>query len=273
MPSQSPQFAEQLATAQAEETHLGVALASVHGRLHPPQLAVLLVVLTSHPSLTVLLQSAKPVLHAAMVQLPPAQPGDALASEQALVHEPQCAASFSRLTSHPFDATVSQLAKFVLQVATAHTDPEQVDVALARLHALPQPPQLAALVVVFTSQPSLGVWLQSANPVAHPAMTQLEALHAGVALASEHALPQVPQFAVLLVVFTSQPSEGILLQSEYPAAHVATPHAELTHLGVALARLHAPPHAPQLFGSLVVSTQLAPLQRVGVALGQPDVHA
>jgi hypothetical protein len=44
-------------------------------------------------------------------------------------------------------------------------------------------------------------------------MRQLELLHEGVALAGAQTRAQPPQLFVSLVVLTSQPSDGILLQS------------------------------------------------------------
>jgi hypothetical protein len=70
-----------------------------------------------------------------------------------------------------------------------------------------------------------------------------------------------------LVKFTHAP-----LQRVYPLLHVKE-HALLVHCAAALAMLveHALPQVPQSFTLLVVSTQL-PLQRDGVADGQPETH-
>jgi hypothetical protein len=50
----------------------------------------------------------------------------------------------------------------VLQVPTAQAPAEHTGVAFAREHTRPQAPQLLALVLVFTSQPLLGLPSQSA---------------------------------------------------------------------------------------------------------------
>jgi hypothetical protein len=69
----------------------------------------------------------------------------------------------------------------------------QTPVAWAGAHAMPQPPQLATLDVMFTSQPSAATPSQSSKPI-----TQVEAhappAHTGTALAPAlHVVAQVPQ--------------------------------------------------------------------------------
>ena len=54
---------------------------------------------------------------------------------------------FVVLTSQPLEATPSQLPKPELQLATWQVLAEQVAVALGRLHAAPQAPQLLTLLV------------------------------------------------------------------------------------------------------------------------------
>ena len=68
-----------------------------------------------------------------------------------------------------------QSAKPALQVAICTTPPLQAGVPLATAQALPQPPQLAASLLVLTSQPSAGLPLQSAKPV----LQRADAQHAG----------------------------------------------------------------------------------------------
>ncbi len=89
--------------------------------------------------------------------------------------------------------------------------------------------------------------------------TQLPAAHAAEAPArAAQALPQAPQWAALVCVSTSQPSSARRLQSEKPTSHAPTAHDPDTHAGVALATLHAAPHAPQWAASVWVSTQDTP---------------
>ena len=79
---------------------------------------------------------------------------------------PQLALSVWVLTSQPLAATLSQLAKPVVQLATPQTPAVQLALALGSAHAWPQAPQLAVLVWVLTSQPSEAVPSQSPKPVA-----------------------------------------------------------------------------------------------------------
>ncbi len=68
----------------------------------------------------------------------------------------------------------------------------------------------------------------------------------------EHTCPEAqvcphdPQLRLSVWVFTSQPSAGMWLQSKYPDAHAFTAQAPDVHTDVALGRLHARAHAPQL---------------------------
>src|SRR5437867_10528788 len=72
---------------------------------------------------------------------------------QARPHTPQLAVLVLRFTLQPFCRSVlSQLAKPALQ-ALLHTPFAHEGVALAPLKAMPQPPQLAALVWTFTLHP------------------------------------------------------------------------------------------------------------------------
>ena len=56
-----------------EFTQLALAFGKLQARPHPPQFCGLFVVLTSHPSTGLLLQSAKPGLHTRFVHIPPWQ--------------------------------------------------------------------------------------------------------------------------------------------------------------------------------------------------------
>jgi hypothetical protein len=75
----------------------------------------------------------------------------------------------------------------------AHAEPTHAGVALAVVHARPQPPQLAALEVVSTSHPFEAVPSQSANPVAHESMAHAELAHFALAWESAQTFPHVPQ--------------------------------------------------------------------------------
>jgi hypothetical protein len=72
-------------------------------------------------------------------------------------------------------------------------------------------------VLVFTSQPSLAVALQSAAPPTHGPMRHAPATHRASALANAHTFPQAPQFDGSFCVFTSQPVDVMWSQSANPA--------------------------------------------------------
>jgi hypothetical protein len=82
----------------------------------------------SHPSAGLALQSAKPVVQAAMVQAPLWQLSVACGSAHELSHAPQFASSVRMFTSHPSEATLLQLANPVLQLKR-HVPEEQDEVA------------------------------------------------------------------------------------------------------------------------------------------------
>jgi hypothetical protein len=74
-------------------------------------------------------QSAKPVLHAVIAQLPVAHDTPALARTQPLPQPPQSAVVRNDV-SQPLLAAISQLAKFASQLPIAHTPPPQLALAL-----------------------------------------------------------------------------------------------------------------------------------------------
>ncbi len=112
------------------------------------------------------------------------------------------------------------------------------------------------------SQPFAGFASQSPRVAMH-ALRQASIVHAGVVPGrplDAHRVPHAPQ---LLVVdrSISQPLPVLRSQSPKPIAQ-ATPHTLAAHDAVALvAAGQRVPHAPQLFGSVRVSTHDAP-QRV-----------
>src|SRR6478736_4003608 len=135
--------------------------------------------LTSHPSLQVPLQSARP--------------GSQVSIEQALaVH-----------------SAVLPLVCIVLEQLTP--------VSQAVVGPEVQPPQLVLLAVKLSSQPSLQVPLQSARPGSHVAMAQAAELQAALApdvcMVFVQLLPQAPQLATEDWRPVSQPSQGSPSQS------------------------------------------------------------
>jgi hypothetical protein len=79
------------------------------------------------------------------------------------------------------------------------------------VQALPQAPQLVALLVVLVSQPFDAVPSQLPQPTLHE-IEQAPAVQEGVPLTEEHAEPQAPQLAGFVEVLTSQPSGSSALQ-------------------------------------------------------------
>jgi hypothetical protein len=126
----------------------------------------------------------------------------------------------------------------------AHFEPVHVGVALASVHAMPHAPQLLALLVVSTSQPSTAAPLQSANPVAHVPTAQAELAHFAVAWGTAHAWPQDAQLFASLVVSTQVvPLHSVGAVPGHPDTHEYIPE-DARHTGVP--PLHAEPvHAPQ----------------------------
>jgi hypothetical protein len=77
-------------------------------------------------------------------------------------------------------------------------------------------------------------------------------VQAGVPFAAAHALPQLPQL-VVVVVLVSQPFVALPSQLPQPALQVGT-HALLVQVVVPCALLQAVPQAPQFDALLVVLT-------------------
>src|SRR5439155_14713177 len=105
--------------------------------------------------------------------------------------------------------------------------------ALGRLQATPQPPQLEALPAMSCSQPSWTVPSQSAKPGLHEAMVHAPAAQEPVAWAGLHTAPQAPQLVASAAMLVSQPSAALPLQSAKPALQLAMPQAPALHGGVA----------------------------------------
>src|SRR5205814_1540326 len=124
-------------------------------------------------------------------------------------------------------------------------------------HAFPQPPQLAASLVVSDSQPLLGDLSQSAYFGWQPPAPQTPLAHTAPRwfAGSGQTFPQPLQLRASVASTASQPSKPILLQSPYPDAHCSTEHLLAMQVAVAWGRLaHALPHVPQFFESLAPST-------------------
>jgi len=180
--------------------------------------------LISQPSPIEALQFANPVLQAVIEQLPPAQAAVAFAGAQAWPHVPQFCMLVPRLTSQPFETSVSQLPKPAVH-AIEHTLLAHEAVPLVELHILLQAPQLAPSFVRRASQPLEYLVSQSANPELQAATVQAELRQAAVPFGATQVVPQVPQLAASLVVVASQPLPTLPSQFPKPAAQaiVQTP--------------------------------------------------
>jgi len=243
---------------------------------------------TSQPLLATPSQLPKPVLQV-IAQLPPLHtPALTLAVMQLTPHAPQLLALVAVLTHAP--------PQFVVPAAHPHAPPEQL---CPDMHAAPHPPQLPALVAVLVSQPSAALPLQLPNPALHvitqalatqvpvatlaptQPMPQPPQLAASVAVFTQalpqlvvpvghaqlpptqarpdgHARPHMPQFAELVAMFTSQPFEALRSQSAVPLGQV-TPHAPPEHTAVpGVPAVQVVPHPPQFDVSVSVFTQRVP---------------
>ena len=135
---------------------------------------------------------------------------------------------------------------------------------LARVgQVMPQPLQLVALERRSTSQPSVSVPLQFANP-ALQVMPQAPPVHAGTELArTAHAVPHALQFVTDDCRFVSQPLVLIASQLPKPMSQ-RMPQAPATQVGCAFVRVgHALLQAPQFAISVCPSMQ----ERIHVSSG------
>ena len=181
-----------------------------HTRPHPPQFDTLVRVSTQLPPHTVS-PDAHPLRH-----VPPEQ---TCVAEHAFPQRPQLALDDASSTSHPLAGLLSQSAKPALQVPTAQRPPTHAGIPLAIAHAVAHPPQCAASVCVFDSQPLAALMSQSAKPALHAPNTHAPPTQDALALLTAHTLPHAPQFAALVRVSASQPFAGWLSQSAKPSLH------------------------------------------------------
>ena len=128
-------------------------------------------------------------------------------AEHAVPQPPQFAVDVRRSISHPFACLFpSQSPKFALH-APEHTPAVHVGVAMFALeHTVPQALQLFGSVFRLRSQPFVSLFpSQSAKPTLHDPLHTPAAQLTVAMLFEEHAFPQPPQFAALVVVAVSQP--------------------------------------------------------------------
>jgi len=244
-----------------------VPCAFVQAAAHAPQFVVVFSD-ASQPSVALLLQLPKLPLHT-IEHAPRAQ----LAVPFVLLHTvpqaPQLAAVVCVFVSHPLAALLSQLPKPLLHVPSAHEPVEHDSLAFARLHTAPHPPQFAR-VLRSVSQPLVPIPSQSPRPgeqvePPHTPFTQF-----GVPACAGQTCPHAPQLFTSVLVLVSQPSLGLPLQSLNPEAQEGT-HAPPVHALVPCAFVHAVPHAPQLFTSVLVAVSQPSLGLLLQSLN-PDAH-
>jgi len=167
----------------------------------------------------------------------------AFAREQATAQPPQFVSDVSAV-SQPFAAMASQFPKPELHVPSTQLPVAQLELALARVQAMPHEPQLAA-VVSGASQPFAAFVSQLPNPELHMPSTQLPVAQLEVAFERVQGVPQVPQLAAV-VSGASQPFAAARSQLPKPELHERSAQEPEAQLAVAFARVHATPHAPQL---------------------------
>ncbi len=160
---------------------------------------------------------------------------------QVVVQRPQCVGSVARFTQAPLHAVRGE-AHVAVHTPEEHTWPAP--------HGVPQPPQLALSVRMFTSQPFDGLASQSRCPVVHEPTAQAPPTQVAVANDSEQARPQAPQFAAVVLRFVSQPLAAMASQLPRPALHVSTVQAPpLQPFVAAPESAHTRLQTPQFSGS------------------------
>jgi hypothetical protein len=155
-----------------------------------------------------------------------------------------------------------------LQEAIWQVPVAQVAVALARVHAVPQPPQFV-VVVSGASQP-LPMF---ASQLPYPALQlipHVPELQEAVPLAVLHAVLQLPQCVGSVSTLVSHPSPVLPLQLAQPAAHVST-HTPEVQAEVAWFVLHAVAQLPQWVTSLF-RFDSQPLARVPSQFPKPPLQ-
>jgi hypothetical protein len=216
---------------QAPRAQLGVPFALEQDVPQAPQFDTLVCVLTSQPFAARPSQLPKLALQVPSVQEPEAHDSVAFAKSQIAPQDPQFD-SVVRFVSQPLEALPSQLPNPELQVPSWHAPPKQVEPAFVKLHAVAQLPQWVGLFVVLVSQPLATLPSQLPKPDEH-VIEQVPAEHAGVPLADEHAAPQPPQFAVLVLMLVSQPFDVLPSQLPKPASQPTSWQVPLEHDSVA----------------------------------------
>ncbi len=254
-PSQSSVPEAHTPMPQAPARHTAVPLGGVgHALPQRPQFDTSVVVTVSQPFVGLMSQSAKPALHEATVHAPAAHPGAPLLTEHALPQRPQWPVAVRRSVSQPFDGSPSQSPKFSSQRATAQRPAVQAGVPCSTRQAVPHAPQCVTLVPVSVSQPLPAIMSQSASGAAQAPTAQAPMTHAAVPPITMHALPQRPQWPVLVRRSVSHPFSGFMSQSAKPSSQRPTAQRPPAQSGVPWSTRQAAPQVPQFITSVRVST-------------------
>ncbi len=206
--SQLPKFALHRPMVHVPAVQVAVAFANEHAMAHEPQCVASVWRLISQPLAGFPSQSAKPALHAPSTHAPMAHVEPAFGNEHVKPHAPQLDGSDVTLCSQPFDATRSQSPVPAGHIVpTTHAPPAQM--VPTAVHATPQAPQLPALESRLVSQPFAALPSQSPKPALHAPSRHVPALHAAVAFAKVHTVPQLPQFAGSVAVVTHAAPQSV----------------------------------------------------------------
>jgi hypothetical protein len=177
-------------------------------------------------------------------------------------------------TSQPSAGMLLQLPNPELHVPSVQLPVEHDSLAFARLHAVPQPPQLVSVLSV-VSQPLPPLPSQSPRPLMQLAVPHTPLTQFGVPPAVEQALPQVLQWLTFVLRLISQPLAVLPSQFAKPALQPITQLPD-GQVGDALALPQMLPQPPQFVVVLMsdVSQPLAalPSQFPQLASQVPSVH-
>jgi hypothetical protein len=182
------------------------------------------------------------VLHAPKLHFELLHTPVALAYVHAAPHAPQLSGSVFKYDSHPLFGLPSQFPKPFVHVGT-HTPEVHAVVPFGLVHCVLHDPH-AVTVFSCASHPLLTRPSQLPQPALQLRTAQAPVVHVPVAFAGEHAVPQLPQF-VMLVSEVSQPLTGLLSQFPQPDKHVGTQAPELQSV-VPCELVHVMPQPPQL---------------------------
>ena len=240
---------------------------AAQARPHAPQLALSLRVSTSQPLAGFRSQSRKPVAQAATAHAPATHVEVALDSAQTRPQAPQFATLVPRSISQPLPAVPSQSPKPPVHRTTVHApDAQPLAATRASAQTVPHAPQLAGSLAVL-AQNVAGAVPQVRSGAAQ-VVPQMPPEHTRPAA---QAVVHAPQLALSVRVLTSQPSDGLALQSAKPAAHVTRVQTPALQAEVALGSAQVRPHAPQL--AIVVWVLVSqPLAAVPSQSPKPAAH-